>query len=264
MPLPKTAIVIIVAAMVALASGGGSLQTNKRQHMNENSKIESQAEAITRAISLTGLDSVSKKATPERTTVAEDRTPFLSQQFNGKSVWRVRFGPGSLKLKSAEPGFVDKYERIFDVLLDERTGQLIGLSSHFSGAARDMRPEPSAASAEKQLRATSEVYLGLPTVDPKVTFLSALDAVLTNGVGSPFLAKEIDGLYILDTSSGSAPRPVWVITLRGLLPIPALGPVNPAHVPEETAPIWQRNHMRNVVDATTGKFLFATNYPNPE
>ncbi len=62
----------------------------------------------------------------------------------------------------------------------------------------------------------------------------------------------------MDSKMDSAPRAVWAITLRGLPPIPAHG------FGAESVPVWQRNHMRNVVDAVTGQFLFATNIPTPE
>ena len=84
---------------------------------------------------------------------------------------------------------------------------------------RDMRPEPNATSAQAQLEATGERYLAFPTIDPKITFLDALDVVLSSGIGSPFHAKEIDGLYVMHSKGESDPRPAWVITLRGLPPM---------------------------------------------
>ncbi len=242
----------------AFLLGCASSQVTTTTNMNTKQIIEDTSTAISRAILLSGLDVVSDKISAERMTLTGNKTPFLSEQLNGKSVWRVRFGPGSLKLKSSQPGFVDKYQRIFDVILDATTGQLFGVECKFGGAAEEMRPDPETASAERQLRAASEVYVGLPAVDPKITFLSALDVVLTNGGGSPFVAKEIAGIYVMDSEMNSAPRAVWVITLRGLPPYSFHGPA------AETVPIWHRNHMRSVIDAMRGKFLFATNYPTAE
>jgi hypothetical protein len=82
--------------------------------------------------------------------------------------------------------------------------------------------------------------------------------VLSHGIGSPFLAKEIHGVYVMHSRMGSTPRPVWAITLRGLPPMAARGSYG------DTIPVWQRNHMRNVLDARSGEVLFATNSPQPE
>ena len=72
-----------------------------------------------------------------------------------------------------------------------------------------MEPEPSAKSAQGQLESNSEKYMGLPSVDPKVTFLDAVNSVLAEGGGrgSPFLPKQISGLYVLDSRFGSPSRP---------------------------------------------------------
>ncbi len=149
------ALAISIALTAALLCGCGQSCLNRSQSMNEIIIIEDQSAAIRRAIVLTGLDAVSNKASAERTTLTGDRTPFLSEQLNGKSVWRVRFGPDSLKLKSAEPGFLDKYERVFDVTLDATTGQLLGVECNFGGEAGEMRPEPAAASGEGGLSGTA-------------------------------------------------------------------------------------------------------------
>jgi hypothetical protein len=118
-----------------------------------------------------------------------------------------------------------------------------------------MRPLPSGASAQEQLQAEKEIYHQFPLEDPKVSFLDALDIVLTEGIGSPFVAKAIHGVYVMHSRMDSRPRPVWAITLRGIPPLPARGEY------ADTIPVWKRNHIRNVVDAMTGENLFATNSP---
>jgi hypothetical protein len=82
--------------------------------------------------------------------------------------------------------------------------------------------------------------------------------VLNKGIGSPFMAKEIYRNYVVQSRGASPRRAVWVVTLRGLPPIPSHGPQG------DSIPVWQRNYMRNVVDDETGVNLFATNGPHPE
>ena len=175
----------------------------------------------------------------------------------GQPVWKIEYADAVLEFKSAIPDYMDSHKRKFVVLLDEKTGQLISIVSKFDGKDPDLREQPSGIDAEEQLKAEDEFYYGLPDEDPQLPFLIALEVVLNKGMGSPFLAKEIYANYVLHSRGGSPQRTVWVITLRGLPPLPARG----AHGDE--VPVWQRNHMRNVVDDKTAENLFATNSPQP-
>lgn len=227
--------------------------------MSEQLRVTTEAQAIATAMRLTGFDKLPGiTATTQRVTVAEDNTPFLSKQIVNRLAWRVEVGSVSLKLKSAVADFRDPYLRNFVILIDENAGQLLSVTSKYEGEASDLRLPPSADAAEKQLRAQQEIYHGFPPSAPRIAFLDALDSVLSRGIGSPFLAKEIHASYILHSERGARPRPVWTITLRGLPPRPAHGPGG------DEVPVWQRNQMRNVVDATSGVVLFATNTPHPE
>ena len=121
---------------------------------------------------LTGLDRVFAKVVATKVTIFEDKTPFLSKQIVESDAWQVDFGPGTLVLKSDEPDLQDHCVRTFSVFLDSRSGRLLSIKSHYSGPWGDMRPEPSAASAELQMTAGgNEKYLGFPAVDPKIDFL---------------------------------------------------------------------------------------------
>jgi hypothetical protein len=226
--------------------------------MPDNREVTNEADATARAIRLTQLDRVSSKISARRVRITQDLIPFLGKQFIGRAAWRVDFEDASLKLDSAIPGFEDQYRRKFSVFLGESNGELLYINSKFRGAAPDMRPEPTGEPAEVQLLSEGEIYHGLPEVQPKISFLDALDIVLSKGMGSPFLAKEIDGAYVLHSRMASRPKPVWMIMLRGLPPMPARGSAG------DKVPVWQRNHMRNVIDAMTGEFMFATNSPQPE
>jgi hypothetical protein len=220
--------------------------------------ITNETEAITRASRLTELDTLTKKIRAQRVTVKNDRTPFLWKRINGRQAWQVDFDNVSLRLKSSIPNYPDKYTRRFAVLLDAGTAQLLSVAATFEGEDPDLRPPPPGTAAESQLNGQSETYHGLPSSDPKLTFLAALNLVLNHGIGSPFLAKEIYGSYVLHSRMGGPQLAAWVIELRGLPPIPVDGPHG------DKVPIWQRNHMRNVIDDEMGKVLFATNSPQPE
>jgi hypothetical protein len=201
-----------------------------------------------------------------RVDVNDDNTPFLHAQINGKkNVWRVEFQNVRLKLKSAVPGFKDRYVRTFEVLIDPNSGHLLRIRSTFDGNDPNMRPEPPAVVAERHLSKAKELYHGFPSEPAKMSLIDALDAIGAGGIGSPFLAKEIYAVYVLHSRRGAKIQPVWAVTLRGLPPRPLKGkPLPLIDTPdEELSPVWQRNHIRNVVDANTGKVMFATSRPHP-
>jgi len=209
---------------------------------------------------LNSLEGVSKEV--KKINVYKDNTPFIHDHIQGK-LWLVEIKNVRLKLKSAIPGYEDKYVRDFEALIDPNTGNFLKITSKYKGFAPEMRPEPNSAVAEKQLIGSREKYLGFPQVQPNITFLDALNSVLIKGVGSPFLAKEIDGIYVMHSEMNAEPRPVWVITLRGIPPLELSGPMGAT--PEEyMSPVWQMNHIRNIIDANSGEFLSASNIPQPE
>ena len=213
--------------------------------------------AAARALKLTGFEALPGNITAERlpSPSADDQIPFLWEQYSDKPVWRVKFKGVGLNLKSPAVNVPDSYRdlRMFTVVIQADTGQLISVKSKFGGSAPDMRPEASASAQENALRA-NELYTGFPSEDPAVTLVQALDDLPTNAR----LAKEIDGSYVLETRLGKPPRPVWMLTLRG---IPPFEPIS-GH-PEGIYP-WLLNRMRCAVDARTAKLLFWTNTPYPE
>ncbi len=230
----------------------------EKKIMTETNVIKKESDAVIQASKLTGLDALTTKITAERLTLQDDRTPYLWNKYNGQMAWKVEFAEVSLKFKTSMPDFADSYTRKFVVHLDEKTGQLISVVTRFEGKDPDLREQPLGVTAENQLRAEEEFYYGLPTKEPKLTFLGALEVVLNKGIGSPFVAKEIYANYVMHSRGGSPQRAVWVITLRGIPPLPARGEYG------DQIPVWQRNHIRNVVDDETGVNLFATNSPQPE
>ena len=184
--------------------------------------------------------------------------------FTGESVesldeiWEAHYEALPLRLSSAIEGYRDTYEREFTVRTSGERVLEIHASAHESDV--DMLPPPSAADTAEQLTEHGERYLGLPDEAPQLTFLQAVDRVLAEGIGSPFQAKEIDGYYVMHARGSEEPRPVWIVELRGL---PPYAVKSAPDVDSEAVPRWQRNHMRNVVDARTGRVLFANNLPQP-
>jgi hypothetical protein len=186
--------------------------------------------------------------------------PFMATPDSSLGViWDVRVSGVSLRLPSASPGQRDEFRRDFNIRL--AGSRLLDIRSTWHGEDPHLLPRASASHAETQLRANAEKYTGLPGNAPGVDFLQALDKVLSEGSGSPLLAKEIDGLYVMHARRAEQAIPVWVVELRGLPPFPVRGPAG-AHG-DAQVPVWLRNHMRNILDARTGRVLFANNAPQP-
>jgi hypothetical protein len=161
-----------------------------------------------------------------------------------------------LSLPSAS-GASDQHSRQVQIRLSQGTGQLLSATLRAGELADGARPTPDGDVAQRQLQQAAERYAGLPASPPRVSLLQALDAVLVRGIGSPLQASEIHVLYVMHVHHGRAPVPAWVITLNGIPPLPHKGPRG------AEVPVWQLNHIRNVVDANTGKPLFATTIPQP-
>jgi hypothetical protein len=220
--------------------------------------IANAEQAIGRANLLTGLHAISETPDAAAATLSGDVTPFLGEENEGKAIWRVTYRNSGLVLPSAAAGFVDPYRRSFDVVLEAASSRLFFIVCVAHGVPDpNMRPMPSSGAATAQLSSAREVYAGYVADDPEINFLTALDRILTDGRGSPFQAKAIHAVYVMHSRRGSPRLPAWVVTLRGLPPLEAHGAGGAA------VPIWQRNHMRNVVDAIMGRVLFATNTPQP-
>lgn len=239
------------------APGRTEVTLNNSNNINSMNEIKSQSTACNRAIALTGLNRVSRVNSAQQVTITNATIPFLAKKYEGKESWCVVFDDVSLadKLNFAEVGFPDTYQskRTFRVFIDAQTGQLIEVKCEYKGQATDMSPVPNAVSAEAQIKSGSEEYTGLPTVDPKITFLDAVNVALASG-SNPLNAKEINGLYVMDSHMGAVARPVWIIMTRGIPPMALPKPSRVSGKVEATT-------LRCVVDAMTGKWLHSTNYP---
>jgi len=256
-------VMLLLCAAFALAGGTearAAMEVQPESRMEEPALVIKTADdALSEAARVTELDhlaGVTRSAQFVR--ILSDDTPFLHKDVTGTLCWMVEFDNVSLVLPSAEKGFTDVYSRTFFVFLDAATGRLLKITSQRPGAKTIPYPEPGVASAERQFRQSSEEYLSFPKERPRMSFLSALDAIVAGGMGSPFLAGEISAVFVLQSTMGSTPRSVWSITLRGIPPRAFHGPG------ADQIPVWQRNHIRNVIDDATGAWLYATSVPQPD
>ncbi len=197
-----------------------------------------------------------QESTVKLVSLKEDNTPFLSERIIGRPLWQVTIPKWKLDLPSAIPGFEDRYERTFDILVDPVNGTILKIASRWPQGIPEMAPEPPAEQAEVQMiNSGLERYHRFPQDKPAITFLQALDVVLREGSSSPLVAKQIIAHYVVHSKMGGEPRPVWAITFRGIRIVrggPAPLPGSPPSAHEFVV-----NRMRDIVDARTGEWLGA-------
>jgi hypothetical protein len=214
--------------------------------------LKTSKDAETVALKYTGFDKLGKSALDIRATqlvvAQEDRTPFLKDSINGRNCWQIKIEVQlKLEMKFALDS-VNQSTREFVVLLDAETGRLFGISAVMTKNYEDRPPLLPAEKAENMLRQMREIFHGIPSEQPVISFVKALNYV----EGSPFEAKEIYASYVMYSQMRGEPHPVWYIDLRGITPIVS----EPG---KEGLEHW--NHMRSVIDARTGKHIRSTNLP---
>lgn len=219
--------------------------------------LQEMDQAIAKAREILGMaDHMGLPSRAEIVILAEDNTPFLSEQIIARPVWHVVISNWNLELKSAAPDVKDSYTRTFDAFVDPLNGRLLKVVSRWPEGVPRIPPEPGAGSYTKQMRRSGlERYHALPEEDPPISFLDALDGIFKGG-RNPLLAEQIVGQYVIASAMERTPKPVWVITLRGNRPLwesafPGAG-------------VDGRNHLRHIVDPQTGKWICASSTPQPE
>jgi len=186
------------------------------------------------------------------------QVPYLYKEMKNKRVWRVTVENISLHIKDDCGHTLDGNDaRKFIIYIDSKSGILYGVISPFQGVDKNLAPEPSEDFATKQLEGNEEIFLGFPPDPPKVGLCEAIKAA---EICVPSLAKELVAYYIMHSYQGEEPKPVWSITCRGIPPVQPIGRA----IKVDSNSLYLSNRMRCVVDATTGKWLFATNKPQVE
>lgn len=216
-------------------------------------RLPDQAAAVARAEAFLGTaDSTEMEARASQVTLIEENTPHLNQSVVGRPMWRATINNWTVKpLKPCSPTIRDRYMRTVDVLLDPANGKLVSVRTRWPEEEPPIAPEPSAEWAAREMRSNREVYHGFPREQPPISFSEAVRVVQESG-GNPLVAKQIVGRWIMWSWQGSAPKPMWIITLRGIPPIA-----------EDVSPD-AANHLRFIVDPSDMRVLLITTIPQPD
>lgn len=183
----------------------------------------------------------------------DDTTPFLNLRYKNKAVWQITFK--GMNLKTFYNNVADMaYDRDYDVFIDSASGKLLKITCFYDTPLPNECPQLSAKSAEEQLSNVGEQYIEIPDDIPAISFGEALEKCPE----SHYKAKEVVGQYILYSDGIRKPKPMWIISLCGIPPRP-----NPTH-PRYKAldiPLYQRNRIRELINATTGSIVMTSTSP---
>ena len=221
------------------------------------------AEAVLKAVKTSAgfsnlkVDVQAAMESAKQVTMLDSTTPFLAEQLNNRTALLVTLKdvPLNIEKVTGPTKTVLTGTRDFELYIDPVSGKLLKIVSTLDDYWKKLGDgeirKPLAAAAEKELRRNlHESYDGIPEQEPAISFLDALNAV----VGNPVTASQIVAWYVLRTTNRRTSA-VWVIHLYGISHIGAIGR-------EKTAPIYQRNHLRSIINAQTGRLISAGNCPS--
>lgn len=224
------------------------------------SAVLSEQDAVATALSYVGRESTDKQRSlsssgADPVLFTDSLTPFLTKLADCKSAWKVSVTGMTLSPLRADPG---KSNGQMDVYLDSLTGSFLKAVIHLADLDAVDDPILQASDAENQLTDLGEGYISIPQTPPAISLMQALESSPYNA----YKSKEIVAQYVLFTyrynagSDSLPPRPVWILNLRGTPPQQGIGGS------VDFLPVYNRNRLRIVVDATTGKPIMSTTTPS--
>ncbi len=219
--------------------------------------------AIERATRTLGFEVKPEAITAPPATVERTFVPFLRTSAEDERHWRKDETHPRLHLDRLDEitarGGRPRFPNIksVDTVVNPRTAIVYKITSPWAAGARPIAPFPSAPEEERQLRNLGERFVGLPDAEPDVDFYNALKQLELTGPVPPKSAKQIIAYLVTHHTRHYSPRNVWIIQTRGI-EMAAEGYAAMANIHPDA-----RNHMRHVVDATTGIWLYSDTAPQP-
>lgn len=242
-----------------------SKSTSSKNNTSEQSKdmpsiikTMTAAEAIQSAANDIGFSVVRGQsfAKAEKVTFSGESLPFLKMRLNGRETWRIEFNDVKLDRDSGNDKLRNPFIQKLIVFLCPESGTTIKIVSSWPSTEPRLPSYPSCTDQEQQLRANSIVFTGLPKGPARISFCKAIESTDSY---SP-QTKQLLAYRVMESHMDGESREVWAIHLRGI-PSPAFsGPIGAdlALVPECAT-----NHLREVIDAESGKWIYATSTPQP-
>jgi hypothetical protein len=200
----------------------------------------------------------------EETTIASQFIPFFNITLDDQSTFKneeiavaMQFNDlQNITQRSGRARFPNI--KALSVITNPHTQQILKIASAWPKSEAAIAPFPNAAEEEKQLRMKGEKFIALPAGTPSVDFYTALKKLDLAGPISPKKAKQVMAYYVVHSTIRYSDRAVWIIQTRGI-DLEGEGYAAQRH----GIPVDARNHMRHIIDAVTGDWLFSDTTPQP-
>lgn len=216
----------------------------------------SPSEAIERAANRLGLSGYPMmSASAEIIELSQRSLPFLGDKLSGKKAWQIVFRDVDLEGHSGEQKMHNKDITELSVVLAPQSGEILTVNSNWPDRGQKNAPYPQPTDHERRLRATSTTYTGLPDAAPAIHFLDALKKCQRWGPGVQYVRAN----YLFESSPTYRDRPVWVVYVWGASLSP---PVSIIAGTSADSRNFAPSGDRNVIDAKTGKWLYAESIPH--
>ncbi|MFH1687046.1 MAG: hypothetical protein ABIE70_05925 [bacterium] len=224
--------------------------------------MQTEEQATAKSLTLFPDSGVTVSRSAQLMKVEAADLPLLTN-FSGEWCWETIVRAELILVTKAPLDSTDSKERTFRVLLDPKSGNMICAASiRVDGYPdqRDIMPAGGPAELIEKMKGFGENVYGFTEETPTmIGFIEALNHVM----GSPYEAKEIHVWCVeyarFDHSADAYEdsKPVYMIFLRGLPPIPNMGvPIGSNGEPYPSPPTI--TDLRSVVDAYTGVCICAT------
>jgi len=220
--------------------------------------ITTPEQAIDRVLDVTGLsrDLKSQRGseTAELVTYHDSTTPFISHELDGSSAWKVLVDGFKFGMDATEEQRELDVPKTIEAWIDSETGKIMKITIRQNESDSDLVRQPTAEESQRRLQRAGETIFSLAENVPSVSMMNAIRLCKAH----PLTAKEIIIWYVeyqMTNCTSYSKRPVWFVFMRGGYPIS----------PREDVPLYMRNHIHCVIDATDGSLMFGpVNGPYPK
>ena len=195
------------------------------------------------------------RAVAREVALGRETIPFLSRSLSGATTWEVEVTDPVAASRGPQAGTLPPVGRL-RILLAPNTMNVMRIESPRPKRTADLPTMPGVVQEQRQLEAQSERIVALPETAPTIVFMKALKSIDVTGPGVVSDAAHLVAYYVIQSTIRYEQRAVWIVHARGISPLPVLGM-------GREIPAFARNHLRHVVDAGTGEWLFADTVPQP-
>lgn len=221
-------------------------------------------ELIGNVITNLGFEVNERAMNAREVSIANQFMPFFNRSIDDESTWRndestveIDFDDlHRITSRSGQPRFPNI--KSLKAVVNPQTSQILKISSPWPENTPPIAGFPDAPEEERQMKLKAERFESLPAITPPVDFYAAMKQLDIIGPVSPQDSKQVIAYLVNHSTVRYSARPVWIIQTRGIDLVMEGYASYRSSVPADA-----RNHMRSIIDATTGEWLYSDTTPQP-